>query len=184
MITCSGYPATISNIARLLGDAAALLGEPEEALACYDQALAICGRVGFRPETAITRMQLAELLIGVSPGDRVQAYEHLDFAISEFEVMKMVPYLERALQLRGRRRPPPQPKAPEYPDALSEREVEVLRLIAAGRSNQQIAEDLMISPHTVVRHVSNIFAKAGVSNRVEAATYAQRHGLIQESSAQ
>jgi DNA-binding NarL/FixJ family response regulator len=53
----------------------------------------------------------------------------------------------------------------------------VLRLVAAGKSNQQIADALVISPNTVVRHVSNIFAKTGVANRAEAASFATRHGL-------
>jgi NarL family two-component system response regulator LiaR len=60
---------------------------------------------------------------------------------------------------------------------LSSREVEVLRLLAAGRSNQQIADELVISLNTVRRHVSNIFDKTGVANRVEAAQYATRNGL-------
>jgi DNA-binding NarL/FixJ family response regulator len=60
---------------------------------------------------------------------------------------------------------------------LSSREAEVLRLIAAGRSNAQIAEALVISPNTVGRHVSNIFDKIGAANRAEAAAYALRHGL-------
>jgi DNA-binding NarL/FixJ family response regulator len=62
-------------------------------------------------------------------------------------------------------------------DGLSAREVEVLRLLASGRSNQQIAAELVISLNTVQRHVSNIFAKIGAGNRVEAATYAQRNHL-------
>ena len=56
--------------------------------------------------------------------------------------------------------------------------MEVLRLIAAGRSNQAIAEELVISLSTVAHHVSNIFNKTGVSNRAGAATYAARHGLV------
>ena len=63
------------------------------------------------------------------------------------------------------------------PDGLTAREVEVLRLLAAGHSNQQIAEALVISPNTVIRHVSNIFDKTDVANRAEAASYAHRHGL-------
>jgi NarL family two-component system response regulator LiaR len=55
--------------------------------------------------------------------------------------------------------------------------VEVLRLVAAGKSNQQIADELMISLNTVIRHVSHIFAKTGAANRTEAAGYATRHGL-------
>jgi DNA-binding NarL/FixJ family response regulator len=61
--------------------------------------------------------------------------------------------------------------------SLSEREVDVLRLIAAGRSNAQIAEALVISPNTVARHVSNIFDKTGAANRAEATAYALRNGL-------
>jgi DNA-binding CsgD family transcriptional regulator len=60
---------------------------------------------------------------------------------------------------------------------LSAREVEVLRLIAAGKSNPQIAEALVISLNTVQRHVSNILAKTGAANRTEAAAYAHRNGL-------
>ena len=61
--------------------------------------------------------------------------------------------------------------------ALSAREQEVLRLLAAGRSNQQIADNLVISLNTVRRHVSNVFDKTGVANRTEAALYARDHGL-------
>ena len=58
---------------------------------------------------------------------------------------------------------------------LSAREHEVLALAAAGYTNAQIADALSLSPHTVGRHLSNIFAKIGVANRAEAATWAARH---------
>jgi DNA-binding NarL/FixJ family response regulator len=61
---------------------------------------------------------------------------------------------------------------------LSERELEVLRLLADGKSNGEIAADLVISPNTVNRHVSNIYAKTGASNRAEATSFAHRQGLI------
>jgi DNA-binding CsgD family transcriptional regulator/pimeloyl-ACP methyl ester carboxylesterase len=60
---------------------------------------------------------------------------------------------------------------------LSERELEVLRLLAHGKSNQQIADELVISLNTVRRHVSNIFDKTGVANRAQATAYAKDHGL-------
>jgi DNA-binding NarL/FixJ family response regulator len=60
---------------------------------------------------------------------------------------------------------------------LTARETEVLRLIAAGRSNPQIAEELVISLNTVQRHVSNILTKTGAANRTEAALYARDRGL-------
>jgi len=66
----------------------------------------------------------------------------------------------------------------ERPGGLSAREVEVLRLVADGRSNPEIAEALFISRKTVARHLSNIFAKLGASSRTEAARYAFDHGLV------
>jgi DNA-binding NarL/FixJ family response regulator len=60
---------------------------------------------------------------------------------------------------------------------LSAREIEVLRLLAAGKSNAQVADELVISQNTVIRHVSNIFAKIGVDNRAQAAVYARDHGI-------
>jgi pimeloyl-ACP methyl ester carboxylesterase/DNA-binding CsgD family transcriptional regulator len=60
---------------------------------------------------------------------------------------------------------------------LSSREIDVLRLLAGGKSNAQIAGELFISQNTVIRHVSNIFAKIGAANRAEAASYATRNGI-------
>jgi DNA-binding NarL/FixJ family response regulator len=60
---------------------------------------------------------------------------------------------------------------------LSPREVEVLRLVAAGRSNQAIAAELVLSERTVERHVSNILGKLGVGSRTAAAAYAFQHGI-------
>ena len=64
---------------------------------------------------------------------------------------------------------------PRLPGGLSARELEVLRLIAGGKSNRDIASSLTISPNTVARHVSNIFDKIGASNRTEAAAFAHQH---------
>ncbi|HZQ34359.1 MAG TPA: LuxR C-terminal-related transcriptional regulator, partial [Dehalococcoidia bacterium] len=65
------------------------------------------------------------------------------------------------------------------PDGLSAREVEVLRLIAAGKSNLEIADRLTISVNTVFQHVRSILIKTGCTNRTEAAGYALRHGLVE-----
>jgi DNA-binding CsgD family transcriptional regulator len=65
----------------------------------------------------------------------------------------------------------------EHPGGLSAREVEVLRLVAAGATNRAIAGELYLSEKTVERHLSNIFAKLGVSSRAAATAFAFRHGL-------
>jgi DNA-binding CsgD family transcriptional regulator len=63
---------------------------------------------------------------------------------------------------------------------LTERELEVLRLVAAGKSNREIAGELFLSVKTVGRHLSNIFCKIGVSSRTAAAAFAYENGLIDE----
>ena len=60
---------------------------------------------------------------------------------------------------------------------LTARELEVLRLVAAGKSNRAIAADLVLSEHTVARHLQNIFAKLRVSSRTAAGAFAFEHGL-------
>jgi DNA-binding NarL/FixJ family response regulator len=67
---------------------------------------------------------------------------------------------------------------PVFSAGLTQRELEVLRLIANGKSNCEIAQPLILSVKTVDRHVSNIFAKTGASNRTEASWYATRHQLV------
>ena len=66
----------------------------------------------------------------------------------------------------------------QVPDQLSQRELEILRLVAAGQTNQQIADELVISRNTVRRHVSNIFDKTGIVNRAQAGVYARDNGLV------
>ena len=67
------------------------------------------------------------------------------------------------------------------PTDLTEREVEVLRLIAVGKSNQEIGQELVLSRRTVERHISNIYEKIGASGKVaraSATSYAHRHGFV------
>lgn len=65
-----------------------------------------------------------------------------------------------------------------WPAGLSDREVEVLRLVARGRSNRAIAEELFISPRTVDHHVQHIYGKIGLSTRAGAALFSMEHGLL------
>jgi DNA-binding CsgD family transcriptional regulator len=65
-----------------------------------------------------------------------------------------------------------------WPAGLSDREVEVLRLIARGRSNREVAQLLVVSPKTVGRHVENLYAKIGVRSRAAAAVFAMEHRLL------
>jgi DNA-binding NarL/FixJ family response regulator len=68
--------------------------------------------------------------------------------------------------------------APHDSQRLTARELEVLRLVASGKTNREIAARLVLSERTVDRHVSNIFAKLGVSSRSAATAYAYEHALV------
>jgi len=89
LTTCAG---------RHMGAGAAFLGRHEEARKYYQKAIKDCTEMNFRPELALTRLQLAELLLEHYPKERAEALEHLDFAIKEFQDMTMQPSLERALR--------------------------------------------------------------------------------------
>ena len=71
-----------------------------------------------------------------------------------------------------------EPVAPAPPRVLTERECEVLRLVAAGKTNREIAAELVLSEHTVSRHLQNIFMKLGVTSRAAATAYAYEHHLV------
>ena len=73
---------------------------------------------------------------------------------------------------------PARPGPAPYPDRLTAREVEVLRLLAGGQTNLEIAAALVLSVKTVERHLANIYAKIGARGRVDASAYAMRHGLL------
>ncbi|UNO39564.1 response regulator transcription factor [Streptomyces sp. MST-110588] len=74
---------------------------------------------------------------------------------------------------------PSRPATEPPPDGLTAREVEVLRHVAEGLSNPEIARTLHVSTATVKTHINNLFAKAGVRDRAQAIHYAYRHGLAQ-----
>ena len=118
------------------------------------------------------------LLIGLACrrlGDEDGAAMELDAAVRTFRQLGAGPDLARLADLATA--PPMQSPSPA-PDGLSPREVEVLTLLAAGKTNRSIAADLIISDKTVARHVSNIFAKLGVSTRSAATAYAYDRGLV------
>jgi DNA-binding NarL/FixJ family response regulator len=74
---------------------------------------------------------------------------------------------------------PPETSSPELPDGLTPREAEVLGLIAAGLTNAEIADRLVVSGATVKTHVNHIFAKTGARDRAAAVVYAYGHGLAE-----
>ncbi len=105
-------------------------------------------------------------------GDDESAGMELDAARGIFARLGAVPDLEGVDRLSGR-------MEAESQAGLTGRELEVLALVAGGRTNQQIAHALVISPHTVRRHLQNIFRKLGVPSRAAATAFALQHGLVE-----
>lgn len=117
-------------------------------------------------ESARARVLLARALLGA--GDAASADRELAAARTAFASIGAIPSAVDADALLHRR---------DHADGLTEREIEVLRLVARGRSNRQIATELVISERTVARHLSNLFVKVGAASRTQAAAYAFDHSL-------
>jgi len=165
------------NVDRVLGLLAGTMGDRDAAAVHFEDAAHFCRKAGYRPELAWACHDYADaLLLRDRSGDHQKAKSLLEESLSISTELGMRPLMERVAALQERTDAQPVP-APADPDGLSHREVEVLRLIAAGKSNWEIAEELFISPNTAGHHVSNILNKTGSSNRAELATYAARHDL-------
>ena len=133
-------------------------------------------RQGARPWLAHTRHRFAAMLLARGRvEDRPRAAGLLQQAFDEAEVIGM-----RALAASTSALLANTVEAKEtYPAGLTRREVEVLRLIAAGKGNREIAERLFLSSNTVANHVRNILAKTNTANRTEAAAFALRAELVE-----
>ncbi|MFI8774465.1 LuxR C-terminal-related transcriptional regulator [Gordonia sp. NPDC062954] len=118
-------------------------------------------------EAARCQAAIGRGLLALSDSDSARA--ELAAAGRIFDALGARPDAEAVADLLG-------PDA--HPAGLSDREVEVLRLVATGRSNGQVAETLTLSEKTVSRHLSNIFAKLDVNTRTAATAYAYEHGLM------
>ena len=108
----------------------------------------------------------------------------LPFEVADQALEAINTFIPEASQLAKASSAPPDAGsdggAPPYPAGLSAREVEVLRLLAGDLSNPEIAERLVISRHTVVRHLNNVYTKIGVSGRAGAAAYVIAQGLLED----
>jgi ATP/maltotriose-dependent transcriptional regulator MalT len=141
-------------------------GEREAALSNARESSRIWSDVGSPYESARARVLVARALREL--GDEDSAATEFAVARRTFAEVGAAPAAHEVDQLLGRTRP----------GGLTEREVEVLRLVAAGRSNHEIADILVLSQKTVERHLSNIFTKLSVPSRTAAAAYAHEHGLM------
>jgi DNA-binding CsgD family transcriptional regulator len=164
-------------INRLLGEAQVLLGHSDEARASLVLGLEQAQAMRFRPEIALTRVSLATLLLDHYPAEEAEARRQLELALSELREMGMRPGLERAEALWARIDQAARPERSARPRGLTTREIQVLRLIAAGRTNREISAELVLSERTVGRHITNIYAKIDARGKADATAFALRHNL-------
>jgi DNA-binding CsgD family transcriptional regulator len=164
---------------RILGQIALLCGDWPAAAAHLTDAEAMARREGLWPEMGRILLAQADLsLTKGGPGSAVRARSLLGQAQALYRKLGLDDQGHRArARLRALPRQPSAPATIPLPAGLTPRESEVLRLVAAGRSNRQIAQELALSESTVAKHLTSIFNKVGVDNRVAAAAFAIRHGL-------
>jgi DNA-binding CsgD family transcriptional regulator/tetratricopeptide (TPR) repeat protein len=196
------YPNTVTwtgaiCIDRLLGLLAHTMGILDAARTHFEDALAFCRKAGYRPELAWTCYDYATMLadagktllranpkpaLSSSKGQtrepatidsREIALSLLDEAIAISTALGMNPLMERVAALRKTIETWPA-SARKYPASLTERQVEVLRLVAEGKTSREIAEMLVLSERTVHRHIDNIYTKISARNRTEATAFALR----------
>ena len=161
----------------LLGLTARTMGKPDQAMVHFEDALEFCREAGFRPEVAWTSYDYADMLIQRSTGaGRAKAMTLLEESLAISNELGMRPLIQRVTALQEITAAQPV-RAPAFPDGLTQREIEVLGLVTAGKMDREIAEELFISVNTVGNHVRSILNKTDAANRTEAAAYAVRHGL-------
>jgi DNA-binding CsgD family transcriptional regulator len=157
---------------RYLGLLCATMARWPEAQEHFEQALAMNARIGARVALAYTQHDYAAMLLARNQdGDGERAISLLKASLESAHEIGMRVLEERVARRLG------ELSGAGAPDDLTAREMEVLGLIAIGRSNADIAMALSISLNTVATHVRNILAKTGCANRTEAAAYAMRRGL-------
>jgi DNA-binding CsgD family transcriptional regulator len=142
-------------------------GRPDAALEPLRRAFRVWHAVGAPYIAARLRVLIAHACRAL--GDRDTAALELDLARQVFAELGAAPDLA-ALDAPGAAR--------DTPAGLSPRELEVLRLVAAGKTNKAIAKQLFLSEKTIDRHVSNIFAKTNVASRAAATAFAYQNGLV------
>ena len=169
-------------IPRVLGVAATLQQQWDKAATHFQTAIDAATRIGARPELGRTYLDYARTLISRGKrGEHRQAGELVRQASHIFATLQMLPYARQATQLAEALQiqiPSSAQPGAAYPDHLSKQEVDVLVLIAHGRSNQEIADTLLLSPRTVAPQVRNMFNKIGVRSRSAATAYAIEQGLV------
>jgi DNA-binding NarL/FixJ family response regulator len=178
----SGNPEALAAIAHALGELALVTGDAEQATRQFGRALELLHELELPLDRAETQLRLGIAL--VAAGEREVAIERLTDAYRTARKLGARPLAGQAfaelVQLGEKvdRRLGPRSGAGLEHGGLSRRELEVVRLVAVGRTNREIAHELFLSPRTVDMHVRNILAKLGCRSRTDATRRAGELGLL------
>jgi DNA-binding CsgD family transcriptional regulator len=161
---------------RLLGELDTQMERYEDAARHLDASLALADTCEMPYERALTLLARAEL--HTATGDTNAARTVLNEARTILERLGAKPILARADTLAARLATPAPSRPPSYPAGLTAREVDVLRLVARGRSNAEIATQLFLSERTIEQHLRSVYNKLGSSSRAAASAFAVQHHLL------
>ncbi len=151
--------------------------DPAAAKPCFEDAIELWTRSGAPFETARARLEFGRTLFRL--GRHAAASEEVRAAAQSLQAIGAMRAASRAQVLaRQLERGSGPPDEADSPYRLSSREFDVLRLVAQGLTNKQIASHLCRSEHTVHRHVANILAKLGLPSRAAAVSHAAKRGLV------
>jgi DNA-binding CsgD family transcriptional regulator len=189
-----------SSVDRILGEVAALSSDWDTAERAFEEGLLLCQRANNAPEEAAILYEQARTTV-MRGGDLSRVHELCERArmlFLEYKMQRAVDMVdtlqEGARQLRQQEKAAGEgdedggrdksglgngrDKSGPYGEQLTRRELEVLRLVAEGHTDREVADILVISPRTANRHLSNIFIKLDVPGRAAAVAYAIRHGIV------
>ncbi len=171
-------PISFGPVSFYLGLLATLLNRLDEAERHFEAAMEMNARMRARPALSRTQLGFSRMLLKrATPDAHGRATAMLEQIIVQADELGLTRLADQARGLLATATVPAPPVRFGTPHGLSAREMDVLRLIVAGRTDREIAEELFISKRTVTTHVSNIFNKLGLSTRAEAAAFAVRHEL-------
>jgi ATP/maltotriose-dependent transcriptional regulator MalT len=165
-----GTPYVLARSRLVAGELAAAGGDHEEARRAFEDAVDSFTAGSAPYDAAVSRLALAGALVSLGREERAAS-----------EVLAARETFERLGAARDLLRVEGAPRRAVMPEALGEltsRELEVMRLVAQGLSDAEIAERLVVSPHTVHRHVANVRSKLRLPSRAAAVAYASRAGLL------
>jgi DNA-binding CsgD family transcriptional regulator len=177
-----GGADVLAGVAHAVGEASLLAGEPEEAGRHFERAIGLLHEVAAPFETALTKLRAGPAF--VARGDRDVGVNCIVDAYRTFRRLGAQPFAGRAAALLKELGEPIDRRLGRGAagklerSGLTRRELEVIRLVAVGRTNAEIATELVLSPRTIEMHVANAMSKLGCRSRTEATARAHALGIV------